>query len=243
MNEAASARRPIRLAAAPVLSGRYLSITSYRRDGRGVASPVWFVQRDGRLPGGDRRRLRQGRKRIRRNPQVRVAASRRSGRTARRAGARGRRCFPAPDRRGQQLVARVPVRPGRVRPLRFVQARVHPGRPRTGRRSAGHHAQLDGLPRRPRRSEAMPGRRPRSPASWRKTRVSLRWCRSSGSGCLCARYRPPEDLRAGGASPARSRRDGGTRRVRATAVTSSDCLVRSLDVPPGCGSRRGWPWA
>jgi PPOX class probable F420-dependent enzyme len=29
--------------------GRYLSITSFRRDGTGKATPVWFVQEDGRL--------------------------------------------------------------------------------------------------------------------------------------------------------------------------------------------------
>ena len=45
MNEAASAGRPYQpAAAAPVFRGRYLAITSYKRDGQGVATPVWFVQ-------------------------------------------------------------------------------------------------------------------------------------------------------------------------------------------------------
>ena len=45
MNEAVSAARRYQPAtAAPVFRGRYLSITSYKRDGRGVATPVWFVQ-------------------------------------------------------------------------------------------------------------------------------------------------------------------------------------------------------
>jgi len=45
MNEAASAGRPHRPATvAPAFRGRYLSVTSYQRDGRGVATPVWFVQ-------------------------------------------------------------------------------------------------------------------------------------------------------------------------------------------------------
>jgi uncharacterized protein len=29
--------------------GKYLSLTTYRRDGRAVATPVWFVDEDGRL--------------------------------------------------------------------------------------------------------------------------------------------------------------------------------------------------
>src|SRR5512132_2897810 len=29
--------------------GKYLSLTSFRRDGTGVATPVWFVEADGRL--------------------------------------------------------------------------------------------------------------------------------------------------------------------------------------------------
>ncbi len=50
MNEAASAGRPYQPAtAAPVFRGKYLSIPSYQRDGQGVATPVWFVQRDGRV--------------------------------------------------------------------------------------------------------------------------------------------------------------------------------------------------
>jgi uncharacterized protein len=32
-----------------VIPGKYLSITSFRRDGTGVATPVWFIQEGGRL--------------------------------------------------------------------------------------------------------------------------------------------------------------------------------------------------
>jgi len=50
MNEAASVGRPDQPdAAVPVFRGRYLSITTYKRDGRGVATPMWFVVRGGRL--------------------------------------------------------------------------------------------------------------------------------------------------------------------------------------------------
>ena len=80
MNEAASAGRPYQPGTAtPVFGGRYLSITSYKRDGRGVATPVWFVQRDGRLlveTDATSGKI----KRIRRNPQVRVAVCTASGR-------------------------------------------------------------------------------------------------------------------------------------------------------------------
>lgn len=52
--------------------GKYVSLTSYRRDGTGVATPVWFVIEDGRLlvvtdPGSFKV------KRIRRNPEVAIA--------------------------------------------------------------------------------------------------------------------------------------------------------------------------
>ena len=133
MNEAASAGRPYQPATAtPVFGGRYLSITSYKRDGRGVATPVWFVQRDGRLLVETD--ATSGKvKRIRRNPQVRVAVCTASGRLL-----------------GQQVRAEAEILPdsetGAVerliadkyrfdliifRPLRFIQARLHLGRPRT----------------------------------------------------------------------------------------------------------------
>ena len=133
MNEAASAGRPYQPAtAAPVFRGRYLSITSYKRDGRGVATPVWFVQRDGRLLAETD--AASGKvKRIRRNPQVRVAV-----------------CTAAGRLRGEQVPAVAEILPGSeigaverliadkyrfdmiiFRPLRFVQARLHLGRPRT----------------------------------------------------------------------------------------------------------------
>jgi uncharacterized protein len=118
--------------ALPAFRGRYLSITSYKRDGRGVATPVWFVQRDGTLLVETD--AASGKvKRIRRNPQVRVAVCTASGRL-----------------RGEQVQAVAELLPdsevGAVerliadkyrfdviifRPLRFVQARLHLGRPRT----------------------------------------------------------------------------------------------------------------
>ena len=52
--------------------GKYLSLTSFRRDGTGVATPVWFVADNGHLlveTDADSYKV----KRIRRDPHVRVA--------------------------------------------------------------------------------------------------------------------------------------------------------------------------
>lgn len=53
-------------------SGKYLSVTSFKRDGSPVATPVWFVIENGRLliytdPASYKA------KRIRRNPSVKIA--------------------------------------------------------------------------------------------------------------------------------------------------------------------------
>jgi uncharacterized protein len=58
--------------------GRYLSVTSFKRDGTGVATPVWFVS-DGRrlfaLTDLHSAKIR----RIRRNPHVLIASCRADG--------------------------------------------------------------------------------------------------------------------------------------------------------------------
>lgn len=52
--------------------GKYLSLTSFRRDGSGVATPVWFVGDDGHLViETDAESYKV--KRIRRDPHVRIA--------------------------------------------------------------------------------------------------------------------------------------------------------------------------
>lgn len=59
--------------------GKYLSLTSYRRDGTPVATPVWFVTENGRLlVSTDAGSYKV--KRIRRNPVVSIAACTASGR-------------------------------------------------------------------------------------------------------------------------------------------------------------------
>jgi PPOX class probable F420-dependent enzyme len=52
--------------------GKYLSLTSYRRDGTPVATPVWFVEDGGRLLVATGSRTGKV-KRIRRDPTVSVA--------------------------------------------------------------------------------------------------------------------------------------------------------------------------
>jgi len=52
--------------------GKYLSLASFRRNGTGVATPVWFVEENGRIfvkADGDSYKV----KRIARNPAVTVA--------------------------------------------------------------------------------------------------------------------------------------------------------------------------
>jgi PPOX class probable F420-dependent enzyme len=61
------------------VQGRYLSLTTYKRDGTGVATPVWFVEQDGQLliqTDGSSGKV----KRIRANPHVTVAVCTASGR-------------------------------------------------------------------------------------------------------------------------------------------------------------------
>ena len=54
------------------IPGKYLSLTTYRRDGTPVSTPVWFVQEDGRLFVITAARSYKA-KRLRRNPAAMVA--------------------------------------------------------------------------------------------------------------------------------------------------------------------------
>ena len=51
---------------------KYISLTTFRKTGVGVATPVWFGEEDGKLYVMTRHDLGKA-KRIRNNPQVRVA--------------------------------------------------------------------------------------------------------------------------------------------------------------------------
>jgi PPOX class probable F420-dependent enzyme len=54
------------------MHGKYVSVTSFKRDGTGVATPVWFLEEDGRLLVHTGARSFKV-KRIRRNSAVTVA--------------------------------------------------------------------------------------------------------------------------------------------------------------------------
>ena len=70
-------RRPAARAAAR-FPGRFLSVTSFKRDGTGVATPLWFVNDGDRLLALTGLRSAKV-KRIRRDPHVLVAPCRPSG--------------------------------------------------------------------------------------------------------------------------------------------------------------------
>jgi len=118
-------------AAGPAFTGRYLSLTTYKRDGTAVATPVWFVQLDGRLLVSTD--LTSGKvKRIRHNPAVRVAQCTASGRIRSRLVAGTAELLPESD---VSTVMSLLKRKYRIdmmvlRPLRFLQSALHPGRPR-----------------------------------------------------------------------------------------------------------------
>jgi PPOX class probable F420-dependent enzyme len=112
--------------------GRYINLTTYRRDGTAVATPVWFVQE------GDRLLVRTGAaagkvKRIHRNPAVRVAACTARGRLRGQQVSGVARVLPGPE---ADAAERLITRKYRydlmiIRPLWFVQSALHLGRPRS----------------------------------------------------------------------------------------------------------------
>ena len=64
------------------VDGKYLRLTTFRRDGTPVATPVWFVQEGDRLlvkTGGGSGKV----KRVRNNPSVTIAESSATGRAKR----------------------------------------------------------------------------------------------------------------------------------------------------------------
>ena len=56
----------------PIQGQKYISLTTYRKNGAGVATPVWFGEKDGKLYIMTRSDMGKT-KRIRNNAQVRVA--------------------------------------------------------------------------------------------------------------------------------------------------------------------------
>jgi uncharacterized protein len=79
MTHAVRHRPEGRAATTPGIPGRYLSLTSFRRDGSGVATPVWFVQAEGQLRVVTEASSYKVR-RIRRDPRVTIAPCTATGR-------------------------------------------------------------------------------------------------------------------------------------------------------------------
>jgi|SRR5580765_3265583 len=56
----------------PIQGQKYISLTTFRKTGAGVATPVWFGEEDGKLYVMTRAEMGKT-KRLRNNPQVKVA--------------------------------------------------------------------------------------------------------------------------------------------------------------------------
>ena len=135
MSELAFVERPERQQQAtvelPVIPGKYLSITSFKRDGAGVAPPVWFVQEAGRLL--IQTDANSGKvKRIRRNPHVLIAPCTATGRLL--ADPVPARAEFLPDaelgRVERLMAAKYRIDLVVIKPIRAAQAALRRGRPR-----------------------------------------------------------------------------------------------------------------
>jgi uncharacterized protein len=116
---------------APTFPGRYLSLTSFRRDGTGVATPVWFVEADGRLlVETDASSFKV--QRIRRDPRVTIAHCTATGRLRGTPVPAWAELLPdAEVTRVDQLMARkYRLDLLFIKPFRTLQAAVHRRRPR-----------------------------------------------------------------------------------------------------------------
>ena len=85
---------------------KYISLTTFRKTGAGVATPVWFGEEDSKLYVMTRSDLGKT-KRIRNNPQVKVAPCTMSGKvTGAEFAATARILPPAEHRRARQAINR-----------------------------------------------------------------------------------------------------------------------------------------
>jgi PPOX class probable F420-dependent enzyme len=112
--------------------GKYISMTTYRRDETAVPTPVWFVQE------GDRLLVRTGEgsgkvKRIHRNPAVRVAVCTATGRLqGQQVSGVARVLHGSEAGAADKLITRkYRLELVIIRPLWFVQSALHLGRPHT----------------------------------------------------------------------------------------------------------------
>ena len=111
------------------ITGKYLSITGYRRDGSGVSTPVWFATEGSRLlvmTAATSGKV----KRIRRNPTVTVAPCSARGTLRTERVPAHAEVLPASEvDRVKQLIARKYAFDLLfIRPIRAIQALFHPER-------------------------------------------------------------------------------------------------------------------
>ena len=115
----------------PAFPGRYLSLTSFRRDGTSVATPVWFVEAGGRLlveTDAGSYKVR----RIRRDPRVTIAPCTATGRLRGTPVPAWAELLPdAEVARVERLMARkYRVDLLFIKPFRALQRALHRNRPR-----------------------------------------------------------------------------------------------------------------
>ncbi len=113
--------------------GRYLSITTFRRDGTPAATPVWFAERDGRLLAVTD--AASGKvKRIRHHPRVRVATCTATGRVRGRPVSATAEMVTGPQADEAERLIKRKYRFDMlvIGPVRRVQQTLRIGPPRTG---------------------------------------------------------------------------------------------------------------
>jgi len=111
------------------ITGKYLSITSYRRDGSGVSTPVWFAAEGDRLLVMTDSRSDKV-KRIRRNPYVTIAPCSGRGKPRAKRMPAHAELLPASEvERAKRLIRRkYRIDLLFVGPIRAIQALFHPER-------------------------------------------------------------------------------------------------------------------
>jgi uncharacterized protein len=111
------------------ITGKYLSITSYRRDGSGVSTPVWFAAEDERLLVMTDSKSGKV-KRIRRNPYVTIARCSGRGKPKAKPLPAQAELLPASEvERAKRLIKRkYRFDLLFVGPIRAIQALFHPER-------------------------------------------------------------------------------------------------------------------
>ncbi|MGZ4439252.1 MAG: PPOX class F420-dependent oxidoreductase [Gaiellaceae bacterium] len=117
--------------AAPI-QGKYLSLTSFRRDGTEVATPVWFVRDNGRLLVVTDAASYKA-KRIRRNPEVTIAPCSARGRLLADPVPAHAELLPDSElpRTEALLTGKYRIDTAIFKPIRAVQSALHIGPKRT----------------------------------------------------------------------------------------------------------------